>query len=30
MDALQEEEVGAQAQQFLDSEQGQAVLRGAK
>ena len=30
LDALQEEEVAAQAQQFLDSEQGQAVLNGGK
>lgn len=30
LDALQEEEVAAQAQQFLDSDQRQAVLRGAK
>lgn len=30
VDALQEEEVAAQAQQFLDSEQGQAALKGSK
>ena len=30
LDALQEEEVAAQAQQFLSSEQGQAALRDAK
>ena len=30
LDALQEEEVAAQAQQFLGSEQGQAALRDAK
>ncbi|KAL3136780.1 hypothetical protein ABBQ38_005494 [Trebouxia sp. C0009 RCD-2024] len=30
LDALQEEAVAAQAQQFLDSERGQAVLKGGK
>ena len=30
LDALHEEQVAAQAQQFLDSAQGQAVLGGAK